>query len=104
MIKAIDKKLMMEAESILYNTFKNRLDIVKSPRFYKWFHDTYGKELHHLFGSHGTVKCTDLLAMPVDRITHQQAENNKSEFGVEHLVQSVNILQKYTQHLESLLA
>jgi len=113
MIKILERKELMKAESILFNVLKNNVAVVRSPGFNKWFHDTYPnivginetdgkKEQHHILGSLGSLKGTDLLSMPVSRSEHQEAEKHKSEFCIENLAQAINILQRYVVFLESI--
>ena len=92
---------MITLEKALYIRLKDYLDKCKSPQYLKWVRNKYpDKELHHLTGSHIGSKTTDYLILPLTRAEHEEAEKRKSEYAIEHLHESLNILQSYIKYLE----
>lgn len=91
----------MTAEKAIYIRLKDNLLKFKSPKFRQWVKDSFPNfETHHLFGSHTGSKTSDYFILPLSRLEHEEAEKRKSEYAIEHLHESLNILQTYVKFLE----
>jgi len=91
----------MTAEKAIYIRLKDNLLKFKSPKFREWFKQSFPNfEGHHLFGSHTGSKTSDYFMLPLTRAEHEEAEKRKSEYAIEHLHESLNILQTYVKYLE----
>lgn len=84
----------------LYHRLRN-MPTRKSKRFLKWAKEKYPNlELHHILGSQTGIKLCDYLVKPVTREQHLYAERNKSDFAIDNLHTSLNILFEYISELE----
>ena len=91
----------MTAEKAIYIRLKDNLLKFKSPMFREWAKNSFPNfELHHCFGSHTGSKTSDYFILPLTRAEHEEAEKRKSEYAIEHLHESLNILQSYIKYLE----
>lgn len=58
------------------------------------------KDLHHLLGSMGPLKLTDLLLAPVTRAEHQKCHEQPAIALEEKLGEALNYIQDYITYLE----
>ena len=73
----------------------------RNPKYITWIHEEFpDMEIHHLLGSMGPCKITDLLVVPIDRESHMEAQQSIDGTFNDYLPQSLNLLQKYITYLE----
>ena len=91
----------MEAESMFFNHLKNTIQPVKSIKYLEYLKSKFpDRELHHILGSYTGMKGTDFLIYPCTHKEHEHAEKNKSQFGIEVISSSINLLIEYAKGKE----
>lgn len=59
-------------------------------------------EQHHAFGSYTSIKTSDYCSIPVPfNHANSDAEKNKSQFAIDNLPLMLQVMIKYTIHLET---
>lgn len=94
--------MIRSSEDIIFNACKNKVGFYRSEYFKEWFHKEYpDMQMHHLWGSYTSIKTSDYCSVPVTHSQHQLAEANKSQFAIDNLPLMLQVMIKYTIHLES---
>lgn len=95
----------MQDDEILFRRIKD-VSMTKPHRsaqfkeFVKRRSFTYRPEFHHVMGSLGPLKSTDLLGVAVDPIEHREKQNDR-EWVIEQLPKAIENLLEYVRFLES---
>lgn len=86
----------------LYQRLKNQVHPWKNKEFLDFIREEYpDKDPHHLLGSLGSLKISDSLIAPLNRIEHDKADKMREEYFLLYLPFAINILQKYIDKLQT---
>lgn len=89
----------------LYKQLRTLIRPYKSQRYKDWAKNKFpNHDLHHLIGSVGSLKLTDILIAPVSRQTHIAIEKDKDAWFYKLLPTALNLLTEYVEYLEKELA
>jgi len=84
-----------------YTRTRNLIKPWKSKNFLEFAKGKYPtKVLHHAIGSMGSLKLTDLLLIPLDRLEHGKADRERAKYFKEYLPFMLNLVQEYITKLE----
>jgi hypothetical protein len=71
----------------LRKVLKNRLPIIRNPKYYYWMQSLYpNQEIHHITGGYRGCKHNDLLLLPLTTEEHhKEHSNSRTDVTVEQL-------------------
>ncbi len=100
----ITNKLMITERDILFRRLKEVA--IRNPyrsesfkKFVRELRDTPGYDFHHVFGSMGKVKSTDLLGVMRKHLDHMQIHSERERI-IELIPEAIENLIKYVIYLE----
>lgn len=86
----------------MYKALRHRIKPWKSKGFLSFMKERFpDKDLHHLLGSVGPLKLTDLLVVPLSRQQHQSAHCEAETAFEDNLAEALNYVQQYITYLEA---
>lgn len=89
-------------KNILYRQLRNQIKPWHCQEFIDFIHWKYpDKDPHHLLGSLGSMKITDLLIAPLQREEHGVADQHREQYFETYLPKALNLVQEFVDHLLS---
>jgi len=86
----------------LYQRLRNQIHPWKNKDFLTFIREEYSdKDPHHLLGSLGSMKISDSLIAPLNRVEHNKADKQREEYFELYLPFAINILQRYIDNLQT---